>query len=108
MNYTLQIKPLSINCAFKGKKYRTSEYDAFIKNMLMILPKTMHFPDEKNIKIAFEFGLSNRSADLDNFLKTTIDCMVKKYRVDDRYIYELHVFKAIVPKGKEYIKFKIY
>jgi Holliday junction resolvase RusA-like endonuclease len=54
------------------------------------------------------FGFSSKLSDIDNCLKTFIDCLVKKYGVDDRYIYELHVFKTLVKKGEEYIKFKIY
>jgi Holliday junction resolvase RusA-like endonuclease len=66
------------------------------------------FVDKENIKLAIEFGFSSKLSDIDNCLKTFIDCLVKKYGVDDRYIIELHVFKAIVKKGEEYIKFKIY
>jgi len=108
MNYILQIKPLSINEAFKGRKYRTDKYDYFIKNCLLQLPKTLSIPDETNIKIAIEFGFSSKASDIDNCIKTFIDCLVKKYGVDDRFIYEMHVFKEIVKKGSEYIKFKIY
>jgi len=108
MNYTLQIKPLSVNECFKGKRYRTIKYDVFIRNCLLILPKTILIPDEKNIKLAVEFGFSSKASDIDNCCKSFIDCLVKKYKVDDRFIYEMHVFKSIVKKGNEYIKFKIY
>jgi len=108
MNYTLQIKPLSVNEAFKGRKFRTDKYDVFIRNCLLILPKTILIPEEKNIKLAIEFGFSSKASDIDNCCKSFIDCLVKKYKVDDRFIYEMHVFKSIVKKGEEYIKFKIY
>jgi len=108
MNYTLQIKPLSVNEAFKGRKFRTDKYDLFIRNCLLILPKTILIPDEKNIKLAIEFGFSSKASDIDNCCKSFIDCLVKKYKVDDRFIQEMHVFKSIVKKGEEYIKFKIY
>jgi len=108
MNYTLQIKPLSVNECFKGKRYRTTKYDIFIRNCLLMLPKTILIPDENNIKLAIEFGFSSKASDIDNCCKSFIDCLVKKYKVDDRFIYEMHVFKAIVKKGEEYIKFKIY
>ena len=108
MNYKLNIKPLSINEAFKGRKFRTDKYDLFIKNCLLQLPKTIIIPDESNIKLAIEFGFSSKASDIDNCCKTFIDCLVKKYGVDDRFIYELHVFKEIIKKGEEYILFKIY
>lgn len=108
MNYTLQIKPLSVNECFKGRRFRTTKYDVFIKNMLLILPSVLTIPDETNIKLAIEFGFSSKASDIDNCCKSFIDCLVKKYKVDDRFIYEMHVFKNIVKKGEEYIKFKIY
>jgi len=108
MNYTLQIKPLSVNEAFKGRKFRTDKYDLFIKNCLLMLPSVITIPYKNNIKLAIEFGFSSKASDIDNCCKSFIDCLVKKYKVDDRFIYELHVFKAIVKKGDEYIKFKIY
>ena len=108
MNYTIQIKPLSVNECFKGRRFRTSKYDIFIRNMLLLLPLKLEIPNEKNIKLAIEFGFSSKASDIDNCCKSFIDCLVKKYGFDDRYIYELHVFKTIVPKGKEFITFKIY
>lgn len=108
MEYKLNIKPLSVNQAFKGKKYRTDKYDSFIYACLKILPKSIDIPDKENIKLAIQFGFSSKASDIDNCCKTFIDCLVKKYKVDDRFIYELHVFKDIVKKGDEYIRFKIY
>lgn len=108
MNYTLNIKPLSTNQAWQGKRFRTDLYNDYIQQMHLILPKSIDIPDVKNIKLAIEFGFSSRLSDLDNPIKQFLDCLVKKYKFDDRYIQELHVFKAIVKKGNEYIKFKIY
>lgn len=108
MNHIVNIKPLSVNEAFKGKRFRTEKYDLFIRNMLLLLPKSIIIPDSTNIKLAIEFGFSSKGSDIDNCCKSFIDCLVKKYKVDDRYIYEMHVFKAIVKKGSEYIKFRIY
>jgi Holliday junction resolvase RusA-like endonuclease len=108
MNYILKIKPLSINQAFKGRRFRTDLYNDYIKDMKDILAKEIDIPDPKNVKIAIEFGFSTKLSDIDNCIKPFLDCLVKKYKVDDRYIYEMHVFKSIVIKGEEYIKFKIY
>ena len=108
MNHTINIKPLSVNEAFNGQRTRSKKYDSFIKSMMFLLPKTIEYPDPLNIKLAVEFGFSSKSSDIDNCCKSFIDCLVKKYKVDDRNFYEMHVFKAIVKKGEEYIKFKIY
>ena len=108
MTHKINIKPLSINSAYQGRRFRTPKYDNFIKTVLNLLPKTLDFPNPKNIKLAIEFGYSSKLSDCDNGLKPFIDCLVKKYKVDDRYIYEIHVFKNVVNKGDEYIKFKVY
>jgi len=76
--------------------------------MHYMLPKSLIIPDKTNIKLAIEFGFSSKASDIDNCCKSFIDCLVKKYKVDDRFVYEMHVFKTIVKKGEEYIRFKIY
>jgi len=108
MNHILNIKPLSVNEAFNGQRTRSKKYDSFIKSMMFLLPKTIEIPDPENIKVAIEFGFSSKASDVDNCCKSFLDCLVKKYKVDDRRIYEMHVFKMIVKKGSEYIKFRIY
>lgn len=103
----IDIKPLSVNCAFKGKRFKTKEYDVFIKSMLYLLPNTLKIDSKAYLKLFITFGYSSRSSDIDNALKTFIDCLVKKYGFDDRNIYELEVKKEITPKGKEFIDFEI-
>lgn len=103
----LKIKPLSVNKAFKGRRFKTKEYDKYIYDMLMILPNSVEITNGVSLSVSFVFGYSSRNSDIDNALKCTIDCLVKKYGFDDRYIYELYVRKEIVPKGKEYIEFNI-
>ena len=101
----IDIKPISTNQLWKGKKYKTILYDSFRSNMYHLLP-TLHL-DKAPYKLVLEFGCSSKLSDIDNFLKGTIDCLVNKYNFDDREIYSLIVDKIIVPKGKEYIKFEI-
>jgi Holliday junction resolvase RusA-like endonuclease len=108
MNHIIKIKPLSVNEAFNGQRTRSKKYDSFIKSMMFLLPKQIEIPNKEHIKLAIEFGFSSKASDIDNCCKSFIDCLVKKYSVDDRYIYELHVFKEIVKKRNEYICFKIY
>jgi len=103
----LNIKALSINKAFQGRRFKTPEYNKFISNMMLILPKLYDVPT-KNIRLKIDFGYSSKLSDIDNGLKTFLDCLVKKYGFDDRYIVELHVTKTIVNKGQDYIKFEFY
>ncbi len=101
----IQIKPLSTNALHVGKRYSSKDYLIFEKELYYQLPP-MTFPKE-NICLNVVFGYSNKSMDIDNGLKGLIDVLAKKYEFNDKEIYELHVFKEIVKKGKEYIDFSI-
>lgn len=102
----LSIKPLSINDAYKGRRFRTPKYDTYIRQMMYILPPTLKIP-ESNIKIFIEFGYSSSASDIDNGLKCFIDCLQKKYGFNDKLITELNVRKIKVLKGNEHIIFEI-
>lgn len=102
----LEIKPLSINEAYKGRRFRTTKYDTYIRQMMFILPEKLHIP-ENSIKIFIEFGYSSNASDIDNGLKCFIDCLQKKYGFNDKNIVELNVRKIKVSKGFEHIIFEI-
>ena len=102
----LQIKPLSINEAYKGRRFRTSQYDTYIRQMMFILPERLTIP-KSNIKLFIEFGYSSAASDIDNGVKCFIDCLQKKYGFNDKLITELNVRKIKVEKSKEHIIFEI-
>lgn len=101
----LNIKPLSINQAYQGRRFKTPAYNAYTKKVLLMLPK-IKMP-EPPYEVYYEFGFSNKAADWDNGIKVTQDLLSTKYGFNDKLIYFGTVKKVIVPKGKEYIKFKI-
>ena len=101
------IKPLSINEAYKGRRFRTPKYDTYIRQMMFLLPEKIIVP-ESDIKLKIEFGYSSSSSDIDNGLKCFIDCLQKKYEFNDKNIIELFVRKNKVSKGSEYILFNFY
>jgi Holliday junction resolvase RusA-like endonuclease len=103
----LNIKALSVNKAFQGRRFKTKECNKYIENVLLMLPKLKDVPT-KDIRLKIEFGYSSKLNDLDNGIKIFTDCLVKKYGFDDRYIIELHATKTIVNKGEEHIKFTFY
>ena len=103
----VDIKPLSVNKAFKGRRFKTREYDEYINSMLYLLPNNLKINPKAYLRLNIVFGFSSRGSDIDNALKCFIDCLVKKYDFDDRSIYELHVIKEIVKKKEEYIKFEL-
>jgi Holliday junction resolvase RusA-like endonuclease len=103
--HKINIKPLSINQASKGRRFKTPKYTKFEYDLLLILPKSIYIPKDK-IKLIFEVGYSNAGADIDNFAKVTIDVLQKKYGFNDNKIYKLEIEKFVVKKGEEFIAFK--
>jgi len=101
----LNIKPLSVNESYTGRRFKTDKYKNLEKAVLFMLPK-ITLP-EPPYKLYFEFGVSNAIADLDNPCKSIQDILSKKYGFNDRLIYELNIKKVITEKGKEFIRFKI-
>lgn len=102
----VNIKPLSVNEAFKGRKTKTIKYLRYQTLLSALLPKTYEIPQGK-LQIELEFGFSSKASDWDNPIKQFQDILCKKYGIDDRNIYKGTVEKVDVEKGKEYIKFKI-
>ena len=102
----LLIKPLSINEAFKGKRFRTPKYNNYETKMLLMLPKSMgKIPDQ--IEINITFGFSNKASDIDNGVKPFLDILQKKYRFNDSQIYRLNIHKVLTDKGLDFIEFEI-
>ena len=101
----IKIKPLSINKAFQGRRFKTKDYLLYEQELFYLLPK-IEVPNKKNLKLNIEFGI-NTLADIDNSLKLFLDILQKFYRFNDRYIMELNVKKVVVLKGFEYIDFNI-
>jgi len=101
----INIKPLSVNKAWMGKKFKTADYHSFEKECLYRLPK-LPMP-KPPFEVTYKFGFSNRNSDLLNPEKLVTDILCKKYNIDDRYIEKMTLTKEIVPKGQEYFEFSI-
>lgn len=102
---TIKVKPLSTNAAWQGRRFKTPGYTAFEKEVLLKL-KPMKLP-KSPFKLTLQFGFSNKASDVDNPIKMVMDVLAKKYRFNDREVYELSVTKHIVAKGKEYFSYEI-
>jgi Holliday junction resolvase RusA-like endonuclease len=102
---TLKIKPLSLNEAYRGRRYNTPKKKAFEMLCMLLLPPTIEKFDRYAIKI--EFGFSSHGCDWDNHVKTFQDCLQKKYGINDNKIWDAHVRKSVVPKGEEFIYFEL-
>ena len=101
----IKIKPLSINDAWKGRRFRTDKYKKYCLDVSFLLPP-LKLP-EPPYEIYFEFGFSSKGSDIDNPVKTITDILSKVYAFNDNLIYRAVIEKKIVPKGKEYIRFEI-
>jgi Holliday junction resolvase RusA-like endonuclease len=101
----IDVKPLSVNETWKGKRYKTNAYLSYEKLLMYLLPK-IEIPKAPYL-IKFEFGFSSKGSDWDNPIKPLQDVLQKKYGFNDKDVYEAVVSKKIVKKGEEYLKFKI-
>ena len=107
MEFKLNVKPLSVNQCWQGRRFKTKAYKQYEKAMMLILPNVQYEFKDK-IGITIEFGFSNSTSDIDNPLKPVLDILQKKYGFNDRSIYELTVTKSLTKKKKEFIKINIY
>lgn len=101
----INIKPISINQAFQGKRFKTNKYKRYERDVLFMLP-SLKVPEGK-LEINIRFGLSSKNADIDNPVKCFVDCLQKKYKFNDRHIYKMSLEKVDVKKGSEFIEFDI-
>jgi Holliday junction resolvase RusA-like endonuclease len=101
----LDIKPLSVNEVWQGKRYKTKQYKKYEKDVLAMLT-AMKIPQGPKM-IRLDFGFSNDSSDFDNPVKPFMDILQKRYGFNDREIYVAIITKTIVPKGHEFIRFDI-
>ena len=99
----INIKPLSVNKAWQGRRYKTGDYKSYEQELLLRLPP-LEIPEGKLcLKIVASY--KNRRNDIDNCLKPFLDILQKRYDFDDARIYRLEVDKRI--SKHESIEFEI-
>ena len=93
---TIQIhrKPLSVNACWQGKRFKTPEYKAYEKEILLLLPNKYEIP-EGDLQVRY------------NPVKPLQDILQKKYDFDDRRIMKAEVIKKVVKRGDGYFNFEI-
>lgn len=101
----IPIKPMSVNMAWKGQRFKTKEYKWYEQACMLLMPKGVDIP-EGELSVYYEFGVSNAGADYDNPIKPIQDILQKRYNFNDSRIVEAHIRKVKVKKGEEYIIFK--
>jgi len=101
----LNQKPLSVNEAWQGRRFKTKKYKNYEKSVLLQLPKKKNIPER--IRLDLHFGFSNKASDIDNPVKPILDILQKKYGFNDSNVWELEVIKTLTKKGEEFIKVNI-
>jgi len=103
----VQIKPLSVNQAWQGRKFKSPLYKEYEKEVLLKLPAYKLKWIAEPLEVSMVVGLANMASDVDNVVKPFVDILQKKYDFNDKYIFRLIVEKQIVAKGHEFIEFYI-
>ena len=106
MVINLDVKPLSVNQCWQGRRFKTKAYKQYEKALLTLLPE-IEFTYKDDLEINIVFGFSSKTADIDNPLKPILDILQKKYGFNDRSIYRVTVDKVITKKKEEFISIKI-
>lgn len=107
IQFKINRKPLSVNEAWQGKRFKTKAYKDYEKEMLLLLPPKK-IPTDKMLRVEMFFGFSNSLSDLDNPVKLLLDICQKKYGFNDKSIFELNVRKCLVKKGEEFFTIGIF
>lgn len=101
----IQIKPLSANQAWNGRRFKSKLYLSYEKELMLRLPPMKIPPPPYEFR--GEYGFSNKASDLDNPTKQLVDVLCKKYNFNDKDIYKITLVKKIVKKGQDYIAFQL-
>ena len=101
----INAKPLSLNKAYRGRRFATKDLKKYKEEVMWQLPK-MKVPQGK-LEVEYIFGCSSKGSDGDNLIKAFQDCLAEFYGFNDNKIYRWIVEKVDVKKGKEFIKFEI-
>ena len=101
----LNIKPLSVNKAWQGRRFKTDEYKKYIADVLLLL-KPVKIP-EGYLELYLKFGFSSGNSDFDNPVKCFVDCLQKKYGFNDKMIKRCTIDVQQVKKGDEFIEWNL-
>ena len=93
INHSHQIRPLSVNEAWQGRRFKTDAYKNYETELLYNLPKWQMIKGLVAVEIKFYFKSPLRR-DIDNPIKLLLDIIVKRGWIeDDRKITSLLVKK---------------
>jgi len=101
----VNLKPLSINKAWQGRRFKTQDYKDYEEALLWKLKGQKKIPGWYHIRFDF-YIKSYKTSDLSNLIKATEDCIVKAGLVDDdRFCKSMTIEKH--NSNRDYFKFVI-
>ena len=105
LEMTLYIKPLTVNRAWRGRRFSTAAKTEYETRLRFSLPKVA-VVGKPYYKVAYDFHLINFSrTDGANLEKVLTDCLVKRGIIkDDRYIVEYCIRKFPAKKDRIVIR----
>lgn len=75
--YTIDIRPLSVNAAWKGRRFKTPDYLQYERDMEILLPRNNKQWNEP-IEVEYIFSLKYvATTDVDNLIKPLQDILVR-------------------------------
>lgn len=101
----INIKPISVNEAYRGRRFATKELKKYKLDLARLLPD-MEVPKGK-LMVRYTFGVSSKASDWDNLIKAFQDCLAERYGFNDNRIYRGLVIKVDVPRGEEFIEWEL-
>ena len=105
MQLFIDLKPLSVNKAWQGRRFKTEDYKNYERDCLYLLPKGKKIYGYIDVKYDFYIKYF-KTSDVGNFEKPLSDILVKSGIIeDDKFIKRLIIEKH--ESKKQYIKITI-
>lgn len=103
MQIILPVSPLSVNKAWKGRRFKSDDYESFETEVCVMLPMAKEDPIDGEVFVHYVYYIKNYGgADTSNLEKTLSDILVKRgYLKDDRYIRAIYQRKERVEKNAQ-------
>lgn len=106
----LDIKPLSTNKMYTGRKRKSVWYKAYQREVHKKLEESGLFDPTKKVvgtyKLELEIGVSNSAFDASNAIKPFEDILSGHFKFNDKIIFFVSCRKYVVYKGEEFLRFK--
>lgn len=104
----IRVKPLSINDAWQGRRFKTPKYKRFAEEVgIRLLKHKKPKLGDSKLCIHYRFHISNMRSDVDNFIKAFQDVLFTWLGIDDSRIVRLTAEKIKCAKHKEKIEWTI-